>query len=908
MPRASRRVCGNFGALFVLVSLSLASCVLPGAPGEDQAWSSQAVDSQIKGITFQTVLGGEFLGAQNNGGSGVVADAMAAQAWETFTLYDINNGTLQSGDSVFIQAGNGQYWQAVNAGGSTLNAASNNTLQWETFKVVKQNGSGAIQSGDIVGLQDFGGTWVSAQNGGGGPVYAYGASLGAWEQLRIGGVAAKVVTPPSQPIPIPNVHFRTTQQNLYLGAQNDGGGVVTAVATAAQAWETFTLLDINGGTLQSGDHVFIQAGNGQFFQALNGGGSTLNAASVNELQWETFTVVRQAGPGAVQAGDVVGLQDFGGTWVSAQNGGGGAVYAYGASMGAWETFVFSTGNTGGGAPPVTGPSPPGGTNPPNTPGQPVLPGRGATLNFVEYEAEDMTTDGAQLGPTTTFGQVASEASRRRAVRLSQTGQSVQFTNATDANSIVVRYSIPDGGANYWVTLSVYVNGAFKTHLSLTSRYSWSYGDFNQFNTPAQKDPGQGSAHHFFDEARALIDDVPAGATVMVRKDAGDTAGYYDIDLVDMEAVGPPLGQPAGFLSLTSDCGVAPNVNYDESGAIQNCVNMAQGQGRGLYVPPGSYNSFSSAISVAGLTIRGAGMWHSQIYGYNAHFDCWGNNCQYFDLAVTGDSTIRIDTNTDTAFGGNGSSGVVLDNVWIEHTKTGYWTGPGTNNLTIRNSRIRDTWADGVNLYGGTSNCLITNNHARNTGDDSFAAWSDSGANAGPDHGNVISFNYVQAPWMANCFALYGGDTNSVQDNVCADTVQYPGILLERDFNAMGFTGNTQIQRDTLIRAGAWDYNQPHGALKLNADQGPIQNVNISDIDIVDPTYYGIHVQGGNPSTNVTINNVTISSPGSGAFLLNGGANGWMNVSGITATGSPVGVQDDTGGAFQLVRGGGNSGW
>ncbi len=352
MVRVPRRTRGSgFGTVVALALLSLAACALSDGSPEKQARSSQAVGSEMAGITFQTVMGGEFLGAQNDGGSGVIAEATVAQAWETFTLFDTNGGTLQSGDSVFIQAGNGQYWQAVNAGGSTLNAASNNELQWETFKVVKQTGSGAIQSGDIVGLQDYGGTWVSAQNGGGGAVYAYGASLGAWEQLKIGGVPGGVA--PSQPSPIPNVHFRTSLQNLYVGAQNNGGGAVTAVATVAQAWETFTLLDVNGDTLQSGDPVFIQAGNGEFFQALNGGGSTLNAASTSELQWETFSIVRQAGPGTVQSGDVVGLQDSGGTWVSAQNGGGGPVYAYGASLGAWEGFVFSTGDSG--PSPPTGP-------------------------------------------------------------------------------------------------------------------------------------------------------------------------------------------------------------------------------------------------------------------------------------------------------------------------------------------------------------------------------------------------------------------------------------------------------------------------------------------------------------------------------------------------------------------------
>jgi hypothetical protein len=546
--------------------------------------------------------------------------------------------------------------------------------------------------------------------------------------------------------------------------------------------------------------------------------------------------------------------------------------------------------------------------PPHVPGQPTLPnGRGATLDFVEYEAENMLTNGSQLGPSATFGQSAAEASGRRAVRLANTGQYVQFVNTTSSNSIVVRYSIPDGGANYWTTLSVFVDGNLRTRLSTTSRYSWTYGGDNDFNQPWQNDPGIGNPHHFYDETRALVGDIPVGSTVTLRKENGDNAGYYDIDLVDMEQVPAALGQPGGYLSLSADCGAVPNDNGDDSNAIQGCVDRARGEGRGVYIPQGVFNSYGRVISVASVTIRGAGMWYSTVLGYNAHFDCWGNNCQYYDFAISGDSTQRIDTASDSAFGGNGSSGVVLDHIWIEHTKVGYWTGPDTNGLTIRNSRIRDLFADGVNLYGGTSNCVIQNNHARNTGDDSFAAWSEN-AGHGPDRNNLISKNYVQLPWKANCFALYGGDANRIEDNVCADVVQYPGVLLATQFNSHAFTGSTRIARNTLIRAGAWAYNQEQGAFKIHADQGPIQNVDVSDLELVNPTYYGIHVQGANRISGVTFSNVSVSSPGKGAFFLNWGANGNLAVDHVTATGTPQGVRDDTGGAFQLNRGSGNSGW
>src|SRR5262249_6454579 len=198
---------------------------------------------------------------------------------------------------------------------------------------------------------------------------------------------------------------------------------------------------------------------------------------------------------------------------------------------------------------------------------------------------------------------------RRAVQLSNTGDYVRFTNKNAANGIVVRYSIPDGGQDNWTTLSVYVNDQLRAHLSVTSRYSWTYGDSSYFNKPNQNDPGLGVPHHFFDEARALLGDVPAGATVTIKKDPGDAASQYTIDLVDMEPVPGPLGKPNGYLSITDDCGATPDDGTDDTGAIQKCIDRVYNEGRaGLYLPKGEFRSLSKTLSVAGITIRGAGIW------------------------------------------------------------------------------------------------------------------------------------------------------------------------------------------------------------------------------------------------------------------------------------------------------------
>ncbi|WP_233262320.1 septal ring lytic transglycosylase RlpA family protein [Vitiosangium sp. GDMCC 1.1324] len=162
-----------------------------GSPdGQDDATETSSSALLFSGVSFKTVLGNRYVGAQNNGGGAVIATATSAQAWEKFTIDDINGGALESGDSIFIIAGTGQYFQAANGGGSTLNAASSNRLGWETFRIVKQNGSGVIANGDVVGLQTVTtGNWVSAENGGGGPVFAYGGALGSWEQFTISGLS-----------------------------------------------------------------------------------------------------------------------------------------------------------------------------------------------------------------------------------------------------------------------------------------------------------------------------------------------------------------------------------------------------------------------------------------------------------------------------------------------------------------------------------------------------------------------------------------------------------------------------------------------------------------------------------------------------------------------------------------------
>ena len=212
-PRIRPSAESVFFALALLFSILECGCSRP----IESATTSDAL-STTSSATFKTVLKGRYLGAVNDGGAGLVATATVAQAWETFSLEDLNGRALMSGDGVFVRAGHGPYLQAWGGGGSTLGAASNNRLTWETFKIVRAAGAGPVKVGDVIGLQTLNGDWISAQDGGGGVVYAYGPALGPWESF---------------------VYGRANENTgLDSGSTNGGGDIVGRISAGYQGWFT----------------------------------------------------------------------------------------------------------------------------------------------------------------------------------------------------------------------------------------------------------------------------------------------------------------------------------------------------------------------------------------------------------------------------------------------------------------------------------------------------------------------------------------------------------------------------------------------------------------------------------------------------------------------------------------------
>ncbi|MCW2919218.1 MAG: hypothetical protein JWN52_7286 [Actinomycetia bacterium] len=527
----------------------------------------------------------------------------------------------------------------------------------------------------------------------------------------------------------------------------------------------------------------------------------------------------------------------------------------------------------------------------NTSTQPFFVGRGANMPYDMYEAEDGVLGGGAtvVGPNRTVGDLAGEASGRRAVKLTGTGSSVEFTTKASTNTLVTRFAIPDGagGGGINSTLNVYVNGTFLKAIDLTSKYAWLYGsETSPGNSP------DSTPRHIYDEANVMLGTtVPAGSKIKLEKDAANTAAYYSIDFINLEQVSPIANpDPAKYAVPT---GLTQQNVQDALDKARQDPNLV-----GVYLPAGDYQT-SSKFQVYGKSIKviGAGPWYTRFQapttqdntdvGFRA--DSTANGSTFANFAYFGNYTSRID-GPGKVFDLANVADMVIDNIWTEHMVCMYW-GANTDRMTIKNSRIRDTFADGINMTNGSTDNLVSNDEARSTGDDSFALFSAIDAGGADEKNNVFQNLTSLLTWRAAGVAVYGGYANTFQNIYIADTLVYSGITISSlDFgypmNGFGADPKTQFQNISIVRAGGhfWG-SQTFPAIWVFSASRVFQGIRVNDVDIVDPTYSGIMFQtnysGGqpqNPITDTVFTNISISGAhkSGDAFDAKSGFGIWAN--------------------------------
>ncbi|WP_236051938.1 CARDB domain-containing protein [Nonomuraea cypriaca] len=556
----------------------------------------------------------------------------------------------------------------------------------------------------------------------------------------------------------------------------------------------------------------------------------------------------------------------------------------------------------------------------NTSTLPLFVGRGANMPYDTYEAEDAVIGGGatRVGPSREIGTIDGEASGRRAVRLNQTGAYVEFTTRAPANTLVTRFSMPDapGGGGLNSTLNVYVNGTFLKAVNLTSRYAWLYGA----EASPNNSPGSGPPRHIYDEANLLLGTtVPAGSKIRLQKDAANPHTYA-IDFADFEQATPIANpDPAKYA-------VPAGFSHQD---VQNALDKARMDTglTGVYLPAGDYQT-SSKFQVYGKAVRivGAGPWYTRFHspsgqentdvGFRA--DATANGSTFAGFAYFGNYTSRID-GPGKVFDFSNVANMTIDNIWAEHQICLLW-GTNTDNMTIRNSRIRNVFADGLNMTNGSTGNHVTNIETRSTGDDSFALFSAIDNNSGEQFGNVYENLTSLLTWRAAGLAVYGGYDNTFRNIYVADTLVYSGVTISSlDFgipmHGFGASPPTTFDNISLVRAGGHFWGQQtFPAMWLFSSSKVFQGIRVSNLDIVDPTYSGIMFQTGysgstplNPIRDTVLTNVSISGAqkSGDAFDAKSGFGIWVNEQPEPGQGPAVGSATFTNlrfsGNFQNIK-------
>jgi hypothetical protein len=506
--------------------------------------------------------------------------------------------------------------------------------------------------------------------------------------------------------------------------------------------------------------------------------------------------------------------------------------------------------------------------PNNTASQSFFVGRGANMPYDMYEAEDGQIGGgaAVVGPNRTIGDIAGEASGRKAVTLNSTGSYVQWTTKASTNTLVTRFSIPDGTNT---TLDIYVNGTLLKPITLTSQFAWLYGS----ETGPGNDASAGGPRHIYDEAHIMLGTtVPAGSVIKLQKDAANTS-QYAIDFINTEQVAPianpdatKYAVPAGFTQQDVQ-NAFDKVRQDTTGALV-----------GVYLPAGDYLT-SSKFQVYGKAIKvvGAGPWYTTFHTDSAQQNTdagfsvpsTANGSSFSGFSFFGNYTSRID-GPGKVFDLTDASNITIDNLWVEHTVCFVWA-THIDHVTITNSRIRDTFADGINMTNGSQNNLVSNVESRATGDDSFALFAATDHNSADLTGNVFQNLTSLLTWRAAGIAVYGGYGNTFKNLYVADTLCYAGVTISSldfgyPFTGFGASPQTVIENASLVRDGGHFWGaQVFPAIWVFSASKVFQGIRVNSVDIVDPTYSGIMFQtnysGGtaqNPVTDTIFTDVSIT--------------------------------------------------
>jgi len=540
-----------------------------------------------------------------------------------------------------------------------------------------------------------------------------------------------------------------------------------------------------------------------------------------------------------------------------------------------------------------------------------LPRGAYKMPYIRYEADKgVFGQGAALkGPSMNQTKIESEASERKYVALTTQGSYVQWNINEPQKGMTLRFTMPDSsdGKGLDGSLSVYLNGNLVSDIKLTSHFAYQYfymSTNKKLDADPFNDPAVGHPRMRFDEVRFIFPtELKAGDVIRLEKTLNDGI-EYGVDFVELEPIPAPIEKPVGFVDVTqSPFNAIPNDTIDDYAAITSAVTYASNNNMGVYIPVGTFYIGNQVnLNTDGLKILGAGIWYTELYftqmptatssyaGINGN----GTNLHISDFYISSKANYRA---SHRGFGGYFGKSSIIENIWqtrfslgfaIDFFKPNLILQLSDNGLLIRNCRIRNNYAGGINFAKGASNCIAEHCSFRNNGDDAMIFWAQDTTGFRPTVFNTFRFNTVENTYKASGLALYGGAQHVAHHCIILDNFAGAGIRANSIFDAIPFDTNSymNVSEITVERCGTIEdqFLTKIGAIHFDLVKYDVNNINFNNIDVKDAQVDGIlinDVQHKFSLNNVNLNDINIVNTGSNQLGSGYGisvsnlATGWM---------------------------------
>ncbi|VUD52989.1 Endo-1,4-beta-xylanase A [Thalassocella blandensis] len=507
--------------------------------------------------------------------------------------------------------------------------------------------------------------------------------------------------------------------------------------------------------------------------------------------------------------------------------------------------------------------------------------RGAyQMPYSRYEADmAVLSAGASIKASENFdqSQTAAEASQQKYVELGSLNSAITFTVNTPGNGVTLRFTLPDSaqGTGEQGEVKIYVNNVLDQVVAISSYWSWQY----YVDQEPQNEVAGTKPRMRFDEVHfALNTAVKAGDTIRIEKSADDSLPY-GIDFIELESIQEPVAKPAGFIAIT-DFGAVANDGNSDLDAMYAALNAAGTAGTGVYLPPGRFEFDDKLVlNTSNIGIQGAGMWHTHIYFSNPAVFSGGifarvTQVEIADFYMSTINNRRFASPGEymvyKAFMGTYGDNSKIERVWAEHFEVGIWLGgydapypvDVTENILISQVRLRNNYADGINLSQGTSHSIVEHSNIRNSGDDGLAMWTSNSPEVQEGVENILRYNTVEHVYRAGGVAIFGGRDHEVHNLLIRDCFGGAGMRFTTDFPGYSFneSGLMRFYDIDIENCGTsfdlWD--RKRGAIEFFVPGGA-HNMQFDNITVRNAQRHAVQLEG--QFDNITFNNLQIDGAG-----------------------------------------------